>query len=127
MGVEKPQPDIIGIRGLKASCIIGVNADERCRKQTVLVDMTLDVNFYKACASDALEHTVDYHQLEIKAKAFIENSRFFLIEKLADGLARLCLAEALVDKVTVHIEKPEAPVAAKSIWIQITRQRRDYE
>ena len=53
----------------------------------------------------------------------VENSSFNLIERLADEIAKICLAYHLVKAVQVSIEKPGALRFAKSVGVEIFRSR----
>jgi D-erythro-7,8-dihydroneopterin triphosphate epimerase len=105
---ENIMSDKICIKNLKVDCEIGVNDDERGRKQPVLFDIELDVNLAKAAQSDNLKDTVDYFELTGEIVRMVENSHFQLIEKLADYVADFCLKKRVVLGAKVTLTKPEA-------------------
>ena len=51
----------------------------------------------------------------------VENSRFELIETLADAIANLCLKHPLARKVEVSLRKPGAVRLADSVGVDIFR------
>ncbi len=53
----------------------------------------------------------------------VKASSFFLVEKLAEEIARICLEPALVERVTVAVDKPHALRYARSVSVTITRER----
>lgn len=115
------QLDTIYINDLIIPCIIGVFEEERKEKQQVIINVALVVDTYKAGKSDNLKDTVNYHDLSLKITKLVENSTFYLLEKLAQEIATLCLKEKKVKQVKVRIEKPKAIKLAKSSAIEITR------
>jgi FolB domain-containing protein len=117
--------DQISIHDLAARCIIGLNGDERREKQDVLIGIRMFTDLRPAGMSDRIEDTVDYRSLKKKILARVENSEFYLIEALACMVAEMCLEEPKVEKVKVTVEKPSALRFARSVGVEITRDRED--
>ncbi|MBN1818877.1 MAG: dihydroneopterin aldolase [Sedimentisphaerales bacterium] len=113
--------DAIHIRDLQFRCIIGVNDDERREKQDVLVNLTLYADLRAAGRSDRIEDTVDYKSVKKAILAMGETSQFFLIERLAECIAEICLGFAHVARVRVCVEKPSALRFARSVGVDIIR------
>ncbi len=116
--------DRILIRDLAVSCIVGTKPDERVNRQTVLVNVALDCDLAPAGRSDRIEDTVNYRTLSKRIAAMVGKSSFFLIERLADRIAALCLAEPRVAAATVSVDKPGALTGARSVAVEIRRRRR---
>ena len=116
--------DQITIHDLAARCIIGLNGDERREKQDVLVTVSLYTDLKPAGKSDRVEDTVDYRALKKKILARVEKSGFHLIESLAGAVADLCLTEPKVTSVRVKIEKPSALRFARTVEVEIFRDRK---
>jgi FolB domain-containing protein len=117
--------DQITIHDLAARCIIGLNGDERREKQDVLLGIRMFTDLRPAGMSDRIEDTIDYRSLKKKILARVENSEFYLIEALACMVAEMCLEEPKVEKVKVTVEKPSALRFARSVGVEITRDRGD--
>jgi FolB domain-containing protein len=115
--------DTIIVSGLTCSGIVGVNPDERTRRQEIIVDLELSVDLTAASHSDDLEDTVDYHALAERVRGTAENSGFFLIERLAGEIAAVCLKTPKVEAVTVTVRKPEALPRADYPAVRIYRKR----
>lgn len=113
--------DTIFINDLKLACIIGVFENERTTKQDVIINIKLTVDLENAGKNDTLTDTVNYFDVAQKVTGIVENSSFFLIEKLAETIAAVCLGYKGVKQVTVHIEKPNAIPNAKSAAVEIIR------
>lgn len=116
-------PDRIHIRDLTIRCIIGLYPEERREKQDVIVNLVLEADLRAACQSDRLEDTVDYKGLKKRIVAMMESSSRFLIERLAEDIAELCLTESKIERVTVSLDKPGALRFARSVAVEITRAR----
>ena len=118
-----PQLDRIHIRDLLLRCVVGVNEDERRQKQDVVIQITLEADLREACRSDCLEHTVDYRALKKRVISLVERSTFYLVERLAEAIAAECLAEPRVRGVRVQVEKPGALRFARTVGVEIVRER----
>ena len=114
--------DKIHIRDLLLRAIIGVNEEERTKKQDVIINITLDTDHSKA-ASDDIADTVDYKALTKKIIKLVEKSNFFLVEKLALEISNLCLADTRVTRAVVTVEKPGALRFARTVGVTVDRSR----
>lgn len=117
--------DQIIIKDLFLRTIIGINDDERSNRQDVLINLRLDADTRAAGLSDDIGDTVNYRSITKQVIELVENSRFFLVEKLAEEIARLCLVDSRVERVWVKVEKPAALRFAKSVGVSIRRDRDD--
>jgi dihydroneopterin aldolase/D-erythro-7,8-dihydroneopterin triphosphate epimerase len=117
--------DQIRINGLFLRTIIGINDDEREHKQDVLIDLVLDVDTRPAARSDRIEDAVNYRTIAKQVIDLVENSRFFLVERMAEEIAALCLRDARVGRVKVRVGKPAALRFARSVAIVVERSRGD--
>lgn len=115
--------DRIIISDLLVRCIIGVNEDERREKQDVLINLILFADLGKPGRSDRLEDSIDYKTVKKKILKAVEDSRFHLIEALAERVAGICLENQMVSKVQVKVEKPSALRFARSVGVEIMRER----
>lgn len=120
-----PSEDRIEIKDLLLRCIIGINESERENKQDVLINVALLGDFSQAGASDDIHDTVNYRALTKEIVAAVESSKFFLVEKLGEQIAEICLRDEQVRRVQVSVEKPGALRFARSVGIQIERERRE--
>jgi len=117
--------DRIHIRDLTARCIIGINDWEREKKQEVVINVTLHADLSRAGASDRIDDTVDYKDLRNRILTAVEASEYFLIERMAEAIADLCLTDPRVERVEVEVDKPGALRFARSVGVEITRTRRE--
>ncbi len=115
--------DKIIFKELRAECIIGTFEHERTEKQPVIFNITLFTDLQEAGKSDDLKDTVDYFTLQQELLTFVENSSFYLLEKLVESMADLCLGYELISKVTIEVEKPMALQNVKTVALEITRTK----
>jgi len=113
----------IYIKGLLLRTIIGTNDNERVEKQDVLIDITLWADLKKAMESDSIDDTINYKKLKKKIIKKVESSSFYLIEALANKVAKLCLEEEKVLKVKVRLEKPGALRFAKTVGVEVVLKK----
>ncbi|QDT39290.1 dihydroneopterin aldolase [Stratiformator vulcanicus] len=115
--------DQVIIKDLLLRAIIGINPDERIKKQDVLINITLDCDCGPAGQSDAIDDAVNYRTISKRTIDLVENSEFFLVEKMAAQIAAICLEDDRVTTATVKVEKPTAVRFAASVGVVITRSR----
>ncbi|MBN1401363.1 MAG: dihydroneopterin aldolase [Anaerolineae bacterium] len=117
--------DTILIKDLLLRTIIGVNDDEREKVQDVLINVALQTDTRAAGASDRIQDAVNYRTVAKEIIELVERSRYYLVEKLAEEVAKLCLAYPGVQAVRVRVEKPGALRFARSVGVEIERLRGD--
>ncbi|MCJ7433513.1 MAG: dihydroneopterin aldolase [Anaerolineales bacterium] len=115
--------DKIFIKDLLARGIIGINFDERERLQDILINITIFTDTRRAAETDDLEYSVSYSALARMIKSHAEQAARLTVEALAQDLANICLQENGVEKVIVRVEKPEAVKSARSVGIEIEREK----
>ncbi len=117
--------DRIVIRDLMLRCIVGINPEERVHRQDVVLTIVLSVDLSRPCASDRIEDTVNYKTIKDEVVELVESSQFFLIEKLAEEVAQTCLRHTPVRAVSVTLDKPGALRFARSVAVEIYREKQD--
>ena len=115
----------IFLKELKIQATIGAFDWEQQIKQTVLIDLEMSVDSSIAAASDKLEDTIDYKAIAKRIKSFAEQSRFALIETLAEKIAEIIINEFQLELVTVTVSKPAAVRGSKTVGITVTVDRRN--
>jgi 7,8-dihydroneopterin aldolase/epimerase/oxygenase len=115
--------DKIFVRALKTETIIGIFDWERQVKQTVLIDLQMAVDLRKAALSDAVADTVNYKRVAKSILAFVEASKFHLVEALAEHIAMLVLEEFPVEWVSIVLSKPGAVRSSLDVGVALERDR----
>ena len=113
----------IRIKNLMLRAIIGINPDERVNKQDVTVNVTLTADLCKAITTDSEASTCNYRSITKKIIQHVENSEFFLLEKLADSILEIILQDPLVLSATVEVDKPHALRFSESVSIEVSGKR----
>jgi dihydroneopterin aldolase len=119
----RPTPDRISLRGLRAHAHHGVYAFERERGQMFGVDAVLELDTVAAAAGDDLDKTVNYAELAQDLYAVLAGEPVALLETLAQRLADVCLAHALVDAVEITVHKPQAELGVPFDDVTVTIRR----
>lgn len=113
----------IRVTDLKVRTIIGINGWERKTKQDVLINIAMDIDVSKAVRSDEIVDAVDYKTITKKIIVAVKDSKFFLLEKLADMILQLVMADPKVRKATVRVDKPRALRYARSVSVELQASR----
>lgn len=116
--------DIIYIQNLRIETVIGVYGWERQLKQTVILDLELGTDIRKAGVSDAVADTVNYKDVAKRVIQFVENSRYQLVEALAEAVAALVLSEFQVLWLRLKINKQGAVRGVRDVGVVIERGER---
>lgn len=115
--------DIVYLRDLRIPTVIGVFEWERRVHQTVALDLDMAADIVRAAHSDDLVDTLDYKAVAKRLIAFVGESRFQLVETLAERVAQLVLTEFDVAWVRVRINNTGAVRGARDVGVIIERDR----
>ncbi len=115
--------DQIHIKELLVRTIIGINPEERVKRQDVLINITMFADLRTAAASDDIADAVNYKTIAKQVIEMVENSQFYLVEKMASEIIAICLADTRVERAIVSVEKPGALRFARSVGVTIDRKR----
>jgi dihydroneopterin aldolase len=118
--------DLIFLSGLTVDCIVGIWDWERRVKQKVVLDLEMATDVRKAAASDSIDDTLDYKRVAKRLLQFVGESRYQLVETLAERVAELVVEEFNVPWVRVRLNKQGAIRGARDVGILIERRREDY-
>jgi dihydroneopterin aldolase len=113
--------DIIFLRGLRIETVIGIYEWEREIRQTVIVDIEMETDIRKAASSDDIQYTIDYKAVSKRIISFIEESRFLLVESLAEKVAEIILEEFRVPWLRLTVNKKGAVRGASDVGVIIER------
>jgi dihydroneopterin aldolase len=113
--------DTIFLRDLKVRTIVGIWEWERRMPQEVSIDLDMAADVGKAAASDDIQDTLDYKGVSRRIKSFVAESRFNLIETMAEQIATIIREEFGVRWVRVRVHKPWAIRGSRDVGICIER------
>ncbi|MEO7385930.1 MAG: dihydroneopterin aldolase, partial [Gammaproteobacteria bacterium] len=78
----------------------------------------------RAADSDQIGDTLDYKAVSRRVKSFVADSRFNLIETMAEQVAGIIVTEFQVPWVRVAVHKPWAIRGSKDVGVLIERGTR---
>ena len=116
-------PLTIEVRGLAVHAHHGVHDHEREHGQRFLVDLALVPRSSLACETDRLSDAVSYGDAARLAVEFATGTRFDLIERLAAYIADGLLARMPLERATVTVHKPDAPLGLDFDDVSVTVSR----
>ena len=119
--------DIIEIRNLRLRAIIGFSKHELDAPQDIVVNLRIGVNERLAGETDNPNDAFNYRTITKAIIHLVEASRFSLVEKLAEEIARLAVIDFRAPHIEVSVHKPGALRRSDSVGIHIARKPGDYE
>lgn len=116
--------DGIHLRGLEFYAYHGALPEEQVLGQKFLIDMDIFLDMSKVGFSDQVEDTIHYGEVYQVIKACVTESRFLLIERLAEEIAGRVLGQFSCLSVRVEVHKPQAPIPGifKDVSVEIWRE-----
>ena len=117
--------DIIYLSDLRIDTVIGIYDWERQTKQTVILDIQMGTDISKAARSDAIEDTINYKAVAKRLFEFVGESKFELVETLAERITEILLNEFNIPWVRLQLNKQGALRGVRDVGIIIERGKRD--
>jgi dihydroneopterin aldolase len=109
---KTPVSDVIELRELRVSAVVGVLSEERDRPQPLAFDIDIERPMEVAAMNDDLTETTNYAELLSITTTVAREGAFLLLETLAYRVARELLAfDDGIASVTVAVRKLHPPVA----------------
>lgn len=106
---------------------MGINESERVKKQDILINLTIYTDINQAAKTDDITDALNYRTLTKEIIEYVEQSSNYLIETLADAVAKIAILDNGAERVVVRVEKPHALRFASTVGVEIDRSRIDYE
>ncbi|MCY4062964.1 MAG: 2-amino-4-hydroxy-6-hydroxymethyldihydropteridine diphosphokinase [Chloroflexi bacterium] len=119
--------DIIEVRNLRLRAIVGFSPHELDAPQDIVVNLRIGLEERRAGETDDPNDAFNYRTIVKAIIQFVENSRFALLEKLAEEIARLAVFDFKAPHIEVRVYKPGALRRSDSVGIRIVRRPADYE
>ena len=98
--------DKIFLNDLNIDTIIGIYDWERETLQTLTFDLEMDWDIRKAAQSEDIKDTLDYGAIAKQIVSFVEQSRYYLIETLAEDVASMLLTQFPIPRLKLTLSKP---------------------
>lgn len=113
--------DIVFIRGLSVSAIIGAYDWERQVKQVLVFDVEMAADVRKAAANDQLEDALNYAAVGKIIRNVVETGEFRLVETAAERVAERLMTEFEIPWLRLEAKKPRPYSGGHSVGVRIER------
>ena len=119
---------VIRLKNMQFYGFHGVSESEKHLGGRFEVDVEMRLSLKDSCESDDLNDTINYEVIYKTVDACIRKDKFYLIEALANSIAKDILNGHPVDCLMVRVRKPHAPVKGvlDTIEVEIERNKADY-
>lgn len=118
-----PGLDTVFVRNLRAWTLIGIHPHEREGPQEVVITALLGTDTRAAAADDDIHNAIDYRKVSQRLRLHAADAQHWLIETLAEEMARICLEEFGALAVQITVEKPGVVPGSDSVGVTIERRR----
>ena len=116
---------IIRIKNLRLRTIIGINDWERNETQDVVLNVEIVFDGNPVAETGHIDDTIDYKKIKKQIIAQVENSRFYLLDKLASHILGIVMEKKKVISATIEIDKPQALRFADSVSVCCSGRRKE--
>ena len=111
------------VRDLDLRALIGIYEHEKTDPQRIIVNIDLSVTEGEGPKDDDIGHVVSYEIVVKKVEQIIAEGHINLVETLCEKIAAACLRDKRVVAARVRVEKPDIIKNARSVGVEIERQR----
>lgn len=115
--------DMIFIRELNVTTLIGIYERERAIPQTLQLDLDIAMPNSRAGRSDDIHDALDYAEVVKHIQYVLSNGHFSLLEALAEHIADIILKDFNAPWVRVSVAKLHAIRDCKMVGIRIERSQ----
>lgn len=116
--------DIIYLNSLQVDAVIGIYEWERRTRQRLILDIEIGVDIRGAAKTDNIDDTLNYKAVAKRVITFVGESRFQLVETLAEKVAGLILEEFKVPWCRLRVNKQGAVKGVRDVGVIIERGNR---
>ncbi|MGF1725204.1 dihydroneopterin aldolase [Photobacterium nomapromontoriensis] len=113
--------DSVFIEQLEVIASIGVYDWEQTIKQKLVLDLEMAHDNRPAAEHDDVTLALDYAAVSDAVTSHIQNGRFLLVERVAEEVAHLIMAQFAVPWLRVRVTKPGAVANARGVGVVIER------
>ena len=106
--------------------VIGIWEWERSIKQNVRIDLEIGTDARAVAIKDSIEGALNYRDVAKRLISFVGSSEFFMVETLAESVAKIIITQFETPWVKVSVGKPGAVRGSQDVGIIIERTEKDY-
>ena len=120
--------DTIRLKNMQFYGFHGVDKSEKHLGGRFEVDVEMQLSLTNSCDSDDLNDTVNYERIYKTVNACVSKDKFYLIEALANSIAKDILINYPINSIKVRVRKPHAPVKGvlDTVEVELNRSKEDY-
>lgn len=119
--------DIIEIDNLRLRCVIGFSPHERKDRQDVVISLRVGTDMRLAGETDNPDDAYNYRTITKAIIRHVEQSKYYLVEKMAAEIARICVVDHHAPYVKVRVHKPGALRFSDSVGVVVERTPADFQ
>jgi dihydroneopterin aldolase len=123
-GHDVSQRDIVFLRDLRIDTVIGIYDWERRMRQTVILDLEMSADVAAAAKTEDIADALNYKAVAKRLIQFVGDSRYQLVETLAERCAEIIRQEFGVRWVRLTLNKKGAVRGASDVGVVIERGER---
>lgn len=113
--------DRVFIRNLRIETTIGIHDWEKRIRRPVVLDLEMGSDTARAAATDRIDDALDYEAVTRRLTQFVSQSRFELVETLAERCATILTVEFRIPWVRLSVRKPGAVGEGVDVGVVIER------
>ncbi|MCG6896430.1 MAG: dihydroneopterin aldolase [Thiocapsa sp.] len=113
--------DIVFIRGLRIETTIGIHDWEKRIRRPIDLDLEMRSDVARGAATDRIEDALDYEVITRRLTRFVSESRFELVETLAERCAAILMDDFGIRWVRLSLSKPGAIGEGVDVGVVIER------
>ncbi len=120
--------DIIRLHNMQFYGYHGVSQSEKHLGGKFEVDVEMMADLKEACENDDLNASIDYEAVYKTVNSCVKDDNFYLIEALANSIAKELLNEFSISEIIVRVREPHAPIRGMldTVETEISRTKEDY-
>ena len=115
---------LIRIKNLQIRTFIGFNPEELVHKQDVVINMEVEVDLPEAAMeNDDPDGIYDYKKITKQVITLVQEGHFKLLEVLTRRILELVMADPMVRRARVQVDKPHALRYTDSVSVELEASR----
>ena len=120
--------DTIRLKNMQFYGFHGVDESEKQLGGRFEVDVEMQLSLTVSCNSDELHDTVNYEKIYKTVNTCVNKDKFYLVEALANSIAKDILINFPINSILVRVRKPQAPVKGvlDTVEVELKRTKEDY-
>ena len=120
--------DVIRLINMQFYGFHGVSDSEKHLGGRFEIDLEMNLSLEEAGTTDDLTKTINYETIYHTVDICVKKDKFYLIEALANSVAKNILKSHPIDSLVVKVRKPHAPVRGvlDTVEVEIKRTQKDY-